>query len=187
MANEFFEPIGQFFADLWTGISDTASEIWTGITGYFSESWSSFIELADSILSPLGEFFSGLWTGIVETATSIWDQLKTAWQETWDTILTVLDPIISAVSTVLEAGWLLIQAGVQIAWAAISQYIIQPIQEAYDWISAQIGELVTWLSTQWELIKVHKLLGAYLNNILLNLFKKHGIGLKNRSVRLFLG
>ncbi|PEZ55606.1 phage tail tape measure protein, partial [Bacillus cereus] len=66
---------------------------------------------------------------------------------------TVLDPIISAVSTVLEAGWLLIQAGAQIAWAAISQYIIQPIQEAYDWISAKIGELVTWLSTQWELIK----------------------------------
>ncbi|MGQ7171589.1 hypothetical protein ACUOCP_37070, partial [Escherichia sp. R-CC3] len=51
-----FEPVGQFFADLWTGISDTASEIWTGITDYFSESWSSFIELADSILSPLGEF-----------------------------------------------------------------------------------------------------------------------------------
>ncbi|OXR51122.1 phage tail tape measure protein, partial [Bacillus thuringiensis] len=153
MVNEFFEPIGQFFTDLWTGISDTASEIWTGITDYFLESWSSFIELADSILSPLGEFFSGLWTGIVETATSIWDQLKTAWQETWDTILTVLDPIISAVSTVLEAGWLLIQAGAQIAWAAISQYIIQPIQEAYDWISAKIGELVTWLSTQWELIK----------------------------------
>ncbi len=133
MANEFFEPIGQFFTDLWTGISDTASEIWIGITDYFSESWSSFIELADSILSPLGEFFSGLWTGIVETATSIWGQLKTAWQETWDTILTVLDPIISVVSTVLEAGWLLIQAGAQIAWAAISQYIIQPMQEAYDW------------------------------------------------------
>ncbi|MGM2833179.1 phage tail tape measure protein, partial [Bacillus cereus group sp. Bce025] len=142
MVNEFFEPIGQFFTDLWTGISDTASEIWTVITEYFSESWSSFIELANSILSPLGEFFSGLWTGIVETATSIWGQLKTAWQETWDTILTVLDPIISAVSTVLEAGWLLIQAGAQIAWVAISQYIIQPIQEAYDWISAQIGELV---------------------------------------------
>ncbi|MED2778071.1 phage tail tape measure protein, partial [Bacillus thuringiensis] len=150
MVNEFFEPIGQFFTDLWTGISDTASEIWTGITDFFSESWSSFIELADSILSPLGEFFSGLWTGIVETATSIWDQLKTAWQETWNTIVTVLDPIISLISTVLEAGWLLIQAGAQIAWAAISQYIIQPIQEAYDWVSKQIGELVDWLGTQWE-------------------------------------
>ncbi|HDR3892232.1 phage tail tape measure protein [Bacillus sp. FSL K6-0273] len=153
MVNEFFEPIGQFFTDLWTGISDTASEIWTRITDYFSESWSSFIELADSILSPLGEFFSGLWTGIVETVTSIWDQLKTAWQETWNTIVTVLDPIISLISTVLEAGWLLIQAGAQIAWAAISQYIIQPIQEAYDWVSKQIGELVAWLGTQWEIAK----------------------------------
>ena len=76
-----------------------------------------------------------------------------SWQETWNTIVTVLDPIISLISTVLEAGWLLIQAGAQIAWAAISQYIIQPIQEAYDWVSTKIGELVTWLSTQWELIK----------------------------------
>ena len=107
-----------------------------------------------------------------------------SWQETWNTIVTVLDPIISLISTVLEAGWLLIQAGAQIAWAAISQYIIQPIQEAYDWVSTKIGELVTWLSTQWELIKA--LLGAYLNNILLNLFKKHGIGLKNDRCASFL-
>ena len=49
-------PLVNFFTDLWTGISDTASEIWTVITDYFSESWSSFIELANSILSPLGEF-----------------------------------------------------------------------------------------------------------------------------------
>ncbi|MED3469917.1 phage tail tape measure protein, partial [Bacillus thuringiensis] len=81
------------------------------------------------------------------------DQLKTAWQETWNTIVTVLDPIISLISTVLEAGWLFIQAGAQIAWAAISQYIIQPIQEAYDWVSKQIGELVAWLGTQWEIAK----------------------------------
>lgn len=64
-----------------------------------------------------------------------------------------LDPIISLISTVLEAGWLLIQAGVQIAWAAISQYIIQPIQEAYNWVSTKIGEMVTWLGTQWEIAK----------------------------------
>lgn len=90
---------------------------------------------------------------LVETASELWGTLTQAWQETWDTILTVLDPIISAVSTVLEAGWLLIQAGAQIAWAAICQYIIQPIQEAYDWVSTQIGEMVTWLGTQWEIAK----------------------------------
>ena len=152
MVNEFFEPIGQFFTDLWTGISDTASEIWTVITDYFSESWSSFIELANSILSPLGEF-------LVDCGRVLLKQLL-HYGDTHTILARNLEyhcygfrSIISLISTVLEAGWLLIQAGAQIAWAAISQYIIQPIQEAYDWVSTKIGELVTWLSTQWELIK----------------------------------
>ncbi|PFV35991.1 phage tail tape measure protein [Bacillus thuringiensis] len=160
----FFDPIGQFFSDLWTGIGEICSTTWNFIVEFFSGAWASFTEMMHSFFDPIGEFFSSLWSGIVETASSWWSSLVTtaselwgtlvqAWQETWDTILTVLDPIISAVATVLEAGWLLIQAGAQIAWAAICQYIIQPIQEAYDWVSTQMGEMVTWLGTQWEIAK----------------------------------
>lgn len=162
--HSFFDPIGQFFSDLWTGIGEICSSTWNSIVEFFSGAWASFTEMMHSFFDPIGEFFSSLWSGIVETAYSWWSSLVTtaselwgtlvqAWEETWNTILTVLDPIISAVSTVLEAGWLLIQAGVQIAWAAISQYIIQPIQEAYNWVSGKIGELVNWLSTQWEIAK----------------------------------
>ncbi|MEX0415812.1 DUF2207 domain-containing protein [Bacillus sp. C30] len=162
--HSFFDPIGQFFSDLWTGIGEICSSTWNSIVEFFSGAWASFTEMMHSFFDPIGEFFSSLWSGIVETAFSWWSSLVTtaselwgtlvqAWQETWNTILTVLDPIISAVSTVLEAGWLLIQAGAQIAWAAISQFIIQPIQEAYDWVSTKIGEMVTWLGTQWEIAK----------------------------------
>ncbi|MFK4315480.1 MULTISPECIES: DUF2207 domain-containing protein [unclassified Bacillus (in: firmicutes)] len=162
--HSFFDPIGQFFSDLWTGIGEICSSTWNSIVEFFSGAWASFNEMMHSFFDPIGEFFSSLWSGIVETAFSWWSSLVTtaselwgtlvqAWQETWNTILTVLDPIISAVSTVLEAGWLLIQAGAQIAWAAISQFIIQPIQEAYDWVSTKIGEMVTWLGTQWEIAK----------------------------------
>ncbi|ANC20785.1 TPA: DUF2207 domain-containing protein [Bacillus cereus] len=162
--HSFFDPIGQFFSDLWTGIGEICSSTWNSIVEFFSGAWASFTEMMHSFFDPIGEFFSSLWSGIVETASSWWTSLVTtaselwgtlvqAWQETWNTVLTVLDPIISLISTVLEAGWLLIQAGVQIAWAAISQYIIQPIQEAYNWVSKQIGELVTWLGTQWEIAK----------------------------------
>ncbi|MCC2412598.1 DUF2207 domain-containing protein [Bacillus paranthracis] len=162
--HEFFEPIGQFFSDLWTNIGEICSNTWNSIVEFFSGAWSSFTEMMHSFFDPIGEFFSSLWSGIVETASSWWSSLVTtaselwgtlvqAWQETWNTIVTVLDPIISLISTVLQAGWLLIQAGVQIAWAAICQYIIQPIQEAYEWVSAQIGEMVTWLGTQWEIAK----------------------------------
>ncbi|PEN31065.1 DUF2207 domain-containing protein [Bacillus toyonensis] len=160
----FFDPIGQFFSDLWTGIGEICSTTWNSIVEFFSRAWASFTEMMHSFFDPIGEFFSNLWSGIVETASSWWTSLVTtaselwgtlvqAWQDTWNTIVTVLDPIISLISTVLEAGWLLIQAGVQIAWAAISQYIIQPIQEAYNWVSTKIGELVTWLGTQWEIAK----------------------------------
>lgn len=168
--HSFFDPIGQFFSDLWTGIGEICSSTWNSIVEFFSGAWASFTEMMHSFFDPIGEFFSSLWSGIVETASSWWSSLVTtaselwgtlvqAWEETWNTILTVLDPIISAVSTVLEAGWLLIQAGVQIAWAAISQYIIQPIQEAYNWVSGQIGELVSWLSTQWEIAKAAAQIG----------------------------
>ncbi|MDM5195458.1 DUF2207 domain-containing protein [Bacillus hominis] len=166
----FFDPIGQFFSDLWTGIGQICSDTWNSIVEFFSGAWASFTEMMHSFFDPIGEFFSSLWSGIVETASSWWTSLVTtaselwgtlvqSWQDTWNTILTVLDPIISAVSTVLEAGWLLIQAGVQIAWAAISQYIIQPIQEAYNWVSGQIGELVNWLSKQWEIAKAAAQIG----------------------------
>ncbi|MDP1460032.1 DUF2207 domain-containing protein, partial [Bacillus wiedmannii] len=162
--HSFFDPIGQFFSDLWTGIGEICSSTWTSIVEFFSGAWASFTEMMHSFFDPIGEFFSSLWSGIVETASSWWTSLVTtaselwgtlvqAWQETWNTIVTVLDPIISFISTVLQAGWLFIQAGVQIAWAAISQYIIQPIQQAYDWVSTKIGELVTWLGTQWEIAK----------------------------------
>ncbi|MGM2669613.1 DUF2207 domain-containing protein [Bacillus cereus group sp. Bce026] len=162
--HSFFDPIGQFFSDLWTGIGEICSSTWNSIVEFFSGAWASFTEMMHSFFDPIGEFFSSLWSGIVETASSWWTSLVTtaselwgtlvqAWQDTWNTIVTVLDPIISFIATVLEAGWLLIQAGVQIAWAAISQYIIQPIQEAYNWVSKQIGELVTWLGTQWEIAK----------------------------------
>ncbi|QWG80476.1 MULTISPECIES: phage tail tape measure protein [Bacillus cereus group] len=168
--HSFFDPIGQFFSDLWTGIGEICSSTWNSIVEFFSGAWASFTEMMHSFFDPIGEFFSSLWSGIVETASSWWSSLVTtaselwgtlvqAWEETWNTILTVLDPIISAVSTVLEAGWLLIQAGVQIAWAAISQYIIQPIQEAYNWVSGKIGELVNWLSTQWGIAKAAAQIG----------------------------
>ncbi|MGG0261491.1 DUF2207 domain-containing protein [Bacillus mycoides] len=162
--HSFFDPIGQFFSDLWKGIGEICSSTWNSIVEFCSGAWSSFTEMMHSFFDPIGEFFSSLWSGIVETASSWWSSLVTtaselwgtltqAWQETWNTILTILEPIISLISTVLEAGWLLIKAGVQIAWAAICQYIIQPIQQAYDWVSTKIGELVTWLGTQWEIAK----------------------------------
>lgn len=162
--SEKWSQFSSWFGELWSGLVQACSDGWSSTVDYFSGAWSSFIEMMHSFFDPIGQFFSDLWSGIVETASSwwsnlvttaseFWSQLTQAWQETWNTILTVLDPIISAVSVVLEAGWLLIQAGTQIAWAAISKYIIDPMVEAYNWCKSQLGELVSWLNSQWETVK----------------------------------
>ncbi|GAB6470172.1 phage tail tape measure protein [Bacillus cereus] len=162
--SEKWSQFSSWFGELWSGLVQACSDGWSSTVEYFSNAWASFVEMMHEFFDPIGQFFSDLWSGIVETASSwwsnlvttaseFWSQLTQAWQDTWNTILTVLDPIISAVSVVLEAGWLLIQAGTQIAWAAISKYIIDPMVEAYNWCKSQLGELVSWLNLQWETVK----------------------------------
>ncbi|MBJ8070539.1 DUF2207 domain-containing protein [Bacillus cereus] len=138
---------------------ETASTWWSSLVESASSWLSSLVDTATGWLSSLVETVSSWFSSMVETASQFFMQLFQKWMETWQSILTFLDPIISLISTVLEAGWLLIQAGAQIAWAAISQYIIQPIQEAYNWVSTQIGELVNWLSRQWEIAKLAAQIG----------------------------
>ncbi|WP_434683309.1 DUF2207 domain-containing protein [Bacillus sp. PM5] len=156
--------IKDYLVELWSGIVETASSWLSSLVESVSSWWSSLVESTTTWLSSMVETASTYWSSLVETASSwlsslvetasqFFMQLFQKWQEIWNSILTFLDPIISAISVVLEAGWLLIQAGAQIAWAAISQYIIQPIQQAYDWVSTKIGELVAWLGTQWEIAK----------------------------------
>ncbi|MDZ5606355.1 phage tail tape measure protein [Bacillus pseudomycoides] len=162
--SEKWSQFKDWFGELWSSIVQTCQDAWSSTVEFFSEAWASFLEMAHSFFDPFAQFFSDLWSGIVETASSWWSslvetastffgQLKQAWEDTWNAILTFLDPIISLISTVLEAGWLLIQAGTQIAWAAISKYIIDPITEAYNWVSGKMGELVTWLGQKYEQIK----------------------------------
>ncbi|TXR98742.1 phage tail tape measure protein [Bacillus sp. SH7-1] len=166
--SEKWSQFKDWFGELWDSIVQTCEDAWSSTVEYFSEAWASFLEMCHSFFDPIAQFFSDLWSGIVETASSwwsslvetasqLWGTLVQAWQDTWNTILTVLDPIISAISVVLEAGWLLIQAGTQIAWALISKYIIDPITEAYNWCKEKLGDLGNWILEKWETIKSYTL------------------------------
>ncbi|GAB6442164.1 MULTISPECIES: phage tail tape measure protein [Bacillus] len=158
-AHSYLDPLIQFFVDLWSEIVDGASEWLSSLVETVTGWWSSLVDSTSEWLSSVVETASSWWSNLVQTASEFFMQLFQKWVDTWQSIFTYLDPIISLISTVLEAGWLLIQAGAQIAWAAISQYIIQPIRDAYDWVSVKIGELVNWLSQQWEFAKLAAQIG----------------------------
>ncbi|EOV9525572.1 DUF2207 domain-containing protein [Bacillus cytotoxicus] len=155
---DIFNSIGEYLSNLWSGIVETASSWLSSLVETVSNWWSSLVESTTTWLSSLVETASTWWSSLVETASQFFMQLFQKWQEIWTSILTFLDPIISLISTALQAGWLLIQAGTQIAWAAISKYIIDPITQAYNWVSGKIGELVNWLGQKYEQAKSATLL-----------------------------
>ncbi|WP_420850759.1 phage tail tape measure protein [Priestia taiwanensis] len=147
--SEKWEEFSTWFSELWVQIEQLCKDAWSSISSFFKEAAAKFMEY----WIPIAEFFSQLWSDIVTTATDWWSQLTLAWEETWSTIMTVLDPMISFLTTILEGAWLLITAGAQIAWLAFKEYIINPVGDAFNWVSGKLGELVGWLSGKWGEIK----------------------------------
>ncbi len=128
--------------------------------------------------------------GIVETASELWEYCQ-AWQDTWNNhYWQFYHPIISLdFDGSFEAGCVInYRAGAQILVVGrnISIYIIQPIQEAYDWVSRQIVWISSWLKVRNG--KLPRLLPqvawVYLNNILLPVQRSMELGLKNRLAKL---
>lgn len=65
----FFAGLGTWFAELWSGITETFSNAWNGTTEFIN----TWIENIKTFFAGLGTWFSELWTSIVTTAQGIWN------------------------------------------------------------------------------------------------------------------
>ena len=88
-----FEPIGEWFGELWSGVEKTFSDVFYNI-GVFASgcwevitiAWGSATEWFDTnIIQPVSGFFSNLWTGISTWASETWEKIKEAFApiSTW--------------------------------------------------------------------------------------------------------
>ncbi|MBC2106152.1 phage tail tape measure protein [Listeria booriae] len=175
IANDVWTSFVSMLSNLWQSTVDVAESIWSGFVDMLSEFWNSIVDIAVSIWTPIADFFTGLfqgisdffvmiwdgitsffatvWAGIVLSAEAQWNMVVDIWKAVWEAIWFFIEPFLSLLQTLLEATWMLIVAGVQIAWEAIKQFIIAPIQIAADWVINKFVELGNWLLTQWEVIK----------------------------------
>lgn len=72
---ETFAPVGEFFSELWTDISATASDCWDSIVEFFSPAIEWFSELFGSVGQTLSDVFYNI--GVI--ASGCWEIIKTAW------------------------------------------------------------------------------------------------------------
>lgn len=151
---EFFSTLGSTISQKWdeitTGISNTVSRWKDMVFEKASEIYSSIVET----LTPIKEWFVETFNTIKEIVAEKFNSMVSVVSEIGQFLLDAIMVPISFIQTLLQAAWLLILAGVQIAWAAFLQYIVTPVSEAFTFVSGKFQELGAWLSSKWDEITI---------------------------------
>lgn len=179
-------------SDWFTGIVDGVKEWGTGVYKALAEFFTS---IKDSIVNGFNSFVQSVKDGwhamtdpivegtkqLIKDIADTWDSIIQSTIDAWTSFSEFMKPIIdgfvnvimvpiSFIQTMLEAIWLLIVAGVTIAWEAIKigtqiawdqikKYIINPITDAYDFVVTKLSEFGQWIETKWNQIVELTVLG----------------------------
>lgn len=85
-AEDVFGPIGDFFVEIWTGVTDTAIEAWETIKEGLSSAWEWIKTTAASIFTPIADYFKETWSNIKSTILDTWEAIKKYLSDTWNKI-----------------------------------------------------------------------------------------------------
>lgn len=116
---DFFSGLGQWFSDLWTGITTTASAIWQGIASFVGGIATAIM----NFFKPIVNFFSaifGLVGAVVELAwqlilagarlvwggiTTIFGRLVGFFSPIWNAVSSVVNTVFSAIGNFASSAW----------------------------------------------------------------------------------
>lgn len=89
-----WEPIKEFFSNLWEGIKTVAVDTWNSISSFFSEVWNGIVAVAKVI-----------WDGLKAYFTFVFNLYKTVFETTWDAIKTVATSIWNGIVSIAKTVW----------------------------------------------------------------------------------
>ena len=131
--------IGQFFADLWSGIVS----IWNTVATWFDT----------NVIQPVVEFFVGLWNNISTAALECWDAIvafftpaiqwfSALFGSIWQTI----SDIFYNIGVIASGCWLIIETAWGIAAQWFNTKIIQPVSTFFSnlWTGIRTAAINSW-------------------------------------------
>ena len=133
--------IGDFFSNLWDGITSGAQAAWDWIKDVFTSVASWF---DDHVITPVSNFFSGLWDGIKGVAqeawdivTGIWDGIGSFFSGIWEDIKEVFKPVKEFFTDTFEGA----KQAAETIFDGLVSVIKAPINVLIDGLNAFIGAL----------------------------------------------
>lgn len=119
-----WEPIKEFFFNLWEGIKTVAVDTWNSITEFFSNTWTMISETASAIWGSIATFFSGLWEGIVSGTQAAWQGIQSFFVGIWNGIVSVGKTIWDGLKSFFNSFWNGIKSFFSTIWNGIKTSVI---------------------------------------------------------------
>lgn len=136
-------PVGQFFSDLWSSVSQWASDTWDSIV----EVWTAVAQwFMDNIITPIGSAFSAFWLTISGLFSSLWEWIKGVWgnASTWFN-----NNITQPIQKLFTDMWSAVSSAASAVWTSITSWIngiIRLANTAITTIKSMLG-LRGWSSS----------------------------------------
>ena len=150
--DKVIKPIGEWFANLWTGIKQGASNLWEGIKEVFTTIWNWIYK---NFIKPMGDFFGSLWNGLVIGFEKAINGIKNAFNSVVNFFKNIINTIVGLFKTigtkvgdVLGSAFKAVINGVLKAIENILNFPIKSINKLIDVINKvpgiDLGKLPTF-------------------------------------------
>ena len=180
-------PIGNFFAEVWTGIKETVVGVWDSIC----EVWGTVCDWFDTnIIQPIGEFFTGLWEGISSAASTCWNAIveffspAVEWfSELFGSIWRTISDIFYNIGVIASGCWEIIKR----VWAIVSEWfnvhVVQPVSNFFSnlWNGIKNAAVTAWNAIKSFLAPIVNWFNANIIQPLSNFFSNLWNGFKEKA------
>lgn len=137
------QSVGQFFSDIWTGITTTVTNAWTAITTGVSTSVNAVKTVISTVFNTVKTIVSNVWNGIKSVTSSVWDGITS-------TISNIINGIKTTISNVFNT----VKSTVTTVWNGIKKAISDPITSAKETVHNMIEKIKGFFNFSWSLPKL---------------------------------
>lgn len=117
------------------------------VFGFIADTIKSVMEIVQGVIEVVTGIITGNWT-------LVWQGIKDIFIGIWDNIKARLDYVLGLIGLALGAAWEGIKSAASLAWGLIHDYIVTPLQKAWDWVTTEFLKVVGWIDTHiWTPIK----------------------------------
>ncbi|MGM0816052.1 MAG: phage tail tape measure protein [Bacillota bacterium] len=159
-----WEPIKEFFSNLWEGIKTVAVDTWNSISSFFSEVWSGIVAVAKVIWDGLKAYFTFVfnlyktvfettWNTIKTVVTAIWNGIVSSGKSVWNGLKSFFTTILNALKTVFSTVWNTIKKVVTTVWNGLKNTASSVWNGIKSFFSTVLGGIKNVFVNNWNKIK----------------------------------